>query len=299
MKSIVSYPERGQGGNNKYRGNCSPLLLEDLFLQFMPQQISDYMVGGGTTEDVARKMVIQSNCYDLNRGFDLMTMDIPERPEFIFWHPPYADIVTYSDVMYKAGDIIRDYGFDPRKSDLSRIENWDDFVKALNFCMMKQFVALQKGGRMAVLVGDIKKKGKLYSMIFELVKPGTLENVVIKAQHNCWSDGVQYTGKPFIPICHEYLLIIRKDAPLIFEVQQTKKRMVDMRELKNATWRDVVAAVIEELGGEAPLSQIYEAVKSYRKAESSQTVEEKIRQTVRKYPDTFSPTARGVYALAS
>jgi hypothetical protein len=299
MKSIVSYPDRGQGGNNKYRGNCSPLLLEDLFLQFKPKQISDYMVGGGTTEDVAKKMGIHSNCYDLNRGFDLMTMDIPERPENIFWHPPYADIVTYSDVMYKAGDIIQAYGFDPRKSDLSRIEKWDDFVKALNYCMMKQFVALQKGGRMAVLVGDIKKKGKLYSMIFELVKPGTLENVVVKAQHNCWSDGVHYSGKPFIPIVHEYMLIIRKDAPLIFEVQQTKKRMVDVRELKNATWRDIVAAVIEDLGGEAPLSKIYEAVLSFKRAEDYPTIEEKIRQTVRINPKTFISVSRGVYALAS
>jgi hypothetical protein len=274
------------------------LLLEDLFLQFKPKQVSDYMVGGGTTEDVAKKMGIQANCYDLNRGFDLMNMDIPERPENIFWHPPYGNIITYSDVMYKAGDIIKAYGFDPRNSDLSRIEKWDDFVKALNYCMMKQFVALQKGGRMAVLVGDIKKKGKLYSMIFELIKPGTIESVVIKAQHNCWSDGVNYTGKSFIPIAHEYMLIIRKDAPLIFEVQQAKKRTVDLRELKNVTWRDVVAAVIEELGGEAPLSKIYDAVKSFRKAEDYATVEEKIRQTVRVCSDTFTPVSRGVYALA-
>ena len=31
LTSIVSYPERGEGGNNKYRGNCSPKLIEDLF----------------------------------------------------------------------------------------------------------------------------------------------------------------------------------------------------------------------------------------------------------------------------
>lgn len=233
---------RKQGGSNKYRGNCSPLLLEDLFLQFKPGQVSDYMVGSGTTEDVAKRMGIQSNCYDLNRGFDLLTMDIPERPEMIFWHPPYADIVTYSDVMYKADDIIQTYGFDPRQSDLSHIEKWDDFVKSLNYCMMKQFVALQKGGRIAVLVGDIKKKGKLYSMIFELIKPGTIENVVIKAQHNCWSDGINYSGKPFIPIVHEYLLIIRKDAPLLFEIPAaTLTIAVRYRQLICIKWRLQVA----------------------------------------------------------
>ena len=29
LTSIVSYPERGEGGNNRYRGNCSPKLVED------------------------------------------------------------------------------------------------------------------------------------------------------------------------------------------------------------------------------------------------------------------------------
>lgn len=31
LTSIVSYPERGTGGNNRYRGNCSPKLIEDAF----------------------------------------------------------------------------------------------------------------------------------------------------------------------------------------------------------------------------------------------------------------------------
>lgn len=50
------------------------------------------------------------------------------------------------------------YGYDPKRLDLSRIESWDDFVKAMNYAMMKQFSALENGGRMAVLMGDIKKK---------------------------------------------------------------------------------------------------------------------------------------------
>ena len=31
-------------------------------------------------------------------------------------------------------------------------------------------------------------------MLSEIVKPGTLENVIIKAQHNCFSDNIQYSG---------------------------------------------------------------------------------------------------------
>ena len=33
LTSIVSYPERGTGGNNRYRGNCSPKLIEDRFFR--------------------------------------------------------------------------------------------------------------------------------------------------------------------------------------------------------------------------------------------------------------------------
>ena len=62
----------------------------------------------------------------------------------------------------------------------------------MNYAMMKQFSSLEKGGRMAVLMGDIKKKGCLYSMLAEIIKLGTLENIIIKAQHNCFSDQIQY-----------------------------------------------------------------------------------------------------------
>lgn len=206
LTSIVSYPERGEGGNNRYRGNCSPRLIEDLLGFFRPGEICDYMCGGGTTKAAADKLGIGSHLYDLHSGFDIMNCEIPERPEFIFWHPPYWDIVTYSDVMYKASDVQKKYGYDPRQYDLSRIPDWESFVDKMNYAMMKQFSALEKGGRMAVLMGDIKKRGVLYSMLSEIVKPGSLENIIIKAQHNCFSDKIQYSGK-FIPILHEVRLV--------------------------------------------------------------------------------------------
>ena len=53
LTSIVSYPERGIGGNNRYRGNCSPKLIEDLISFFKPSEICDYMCGSGTTKAAA------------------------------------------------------------------------------------------------------------------------------------------------------------------------------------------------------------------------------------------------------
>ena len=36
MQSIVSYKERGNYGNAKYRGNCSGYIIKDLIEQFFP-----------------------------------------------------------------------------------------------------------------------------------------------------------------------------------------------------------------------------------------------------------------------
>jgi len=296
LTSIVSYPERGVGGNNQYRGNCSPKLIEDLVGFFKPTEICDYMCGSGTTKAAAENMGIRSHLYDLHSGFDIMNCEIKERPEFIFWHPPYWDIIKYSDVMYKAKDVEERYGYDPRKFDLSRIQNWDQFVEAMNYAMMKQFTALEKGGRMAVLMGDIKKKGKLYSMISEIIKPGTLENIIIKTQHNCFSDNVQYNGK-FIPILHEYVLIVRKDNPLIIPIIQVKKKDVDIRDMEGASWRDIVAAVLEQHDDAVSLESLYQEIEPYKKTKTNQWWREKIRQTLQINPKYFLRTGRGMWKL--
>ena len=296
LTSIVSYPERGEGGNNHYRGNCSPKLIEDLIGFFKPTEICDYMCGSGTTKAAADKCGIQSKLYDLHSGFDIMNSDIKERPEFIFWHPPYWDIIKYSDVMYKASDVQNRYGYDPRKLDLSRIPNWEQFVEAMNYAMMKQFASLEKGGRMAVLMGDIKKRGKLYSMLAEIIKPGTLENIIIKAQHNCFSDNTQYSGS-FIPILHEYVMIVRKDTPLLVPVIVAKEIKADIRDMAGATWRDVVAAVLEECTEAVTLTYLYEQIEPHKKAQNNKHWREKIRQTLQINPNHFAHTDRGMWVL--
>ena len=296
LTSIVSYPERGEGGNNRYRGNCSPKLIEDLIGFFKPTEICDYMCGSGTTKAAADKCGIQSKLYDLHSGFDIMNSDIKERPEFIFWHPPYWDIIKYSDVMYKASDVQNRYGYDPRKLDLSRIPNWEQFVEAMNYAMMKQFASLEKGGHMAVLMGDIKKRGKLYSMLAEIIKPGTLENIIIKAQHNCFSDNTQYSGS-FIPILHEYVMIVRKDTPLLVPVIVAKEIKADIRDMAGATWRDVVAAVLEECTEAVTLTYLYEQIEPHKKAQNNKHWREKIRQTLQINPNHFHHTDRGMWVL--
>ena len=254
------------------------------------------MCGSGTTKAAADKMGVVSHLYDLHSGFDLMNSDIPERPEFIFWHPPYWDIIKYSGVMYDADEVKQRYGYDPTQHDLSRIATWDEFVSAMNYAMMKQFAALEKGSRMAVLMGDIKKKGRLYSMIAEIAKPGTLENIIIKAQHNCVSDRTQYSGR-FIPILHEYVMIVHKDGALQYPVLLTAKKEADIRDMRCATWRDVIAEVLQQYGHAASLTDIYQSVEPHRKAQSNKFWREKVRQTLHSYPNSFCQNGDGAWTL--
>lgn len=300
MESIVSYPDRGAYGRNSYRGNCSGRLIKDIIEQYRLKGLSDFMVGSGTTEDVVREAGIRGSFADLNRGFDMMSMDIPERSENVFWHPPYADMVIYAGQQYDPREVEARTGLSAETimaNDLSRCASWEEFVKKMNHCMMKQFAALEKGGRMFTLVGDMKRRGRLYSMLCDLIKPGTLEQVIIKVQHNCWSDRQTYTNRNFVPIVHEYLIVTRKDAGLLVPVSVGRSLDYDMREFAGQSWRDLVYATIQENGGKMSLGELYDALKGSAKAKANSHWQEKIRQTVQNVRN-FVRTERGCYALA-
>lgn len=167
----------------------------------------------------------------------------------------------------------------------------------MDYCTVKQFSALEKGGRMAILVGDIKKKRKLYSMILEMSKPGTIEQIIIKAQYNCFSDSVRYSGEPFVRIVHEYLLVLRKDNSLIFNFQITRNIPGDIRDLKIPTWKDIVLAVMEEKQGPVTLCELYKAIEGHKRTQDNKNWQEKIRQTLHMYED-FESISRGIWRLA-
>ena len=294
MKSIVSYPERGVGGSNKYRGNCSPKIYEDIIQQYKIKNISDYACGSNTLGDLASLMNkkgsnIVANTYDLRLGFDLLNDSIPERNENIFFHAPYWDIIKYSGNMW---------GNKPHPSDISHIKDYIEFMRVYNELVFKQFASLKTGGRMYMLMADVKKKGQLYSMLLDQVKIGTVEQIVIKAQHNCWSERQSYTNQNFIPIVHEYLLILRRDQPYLDKLKITTDYDFDIRDSKQATWRDVVNAVFEHERRSLSLNEVYRKVEKNKKARNNPHFKEKIRQVLNRF-DEFVRVERGVYQLAS
>ncbi len=289
MKSIVSYKERGKWGNNKYRGNATGKLIIDLHKVYKFNEISDYMSGSFTTRDVGKDLGIITNCYDLNNGFDLVEDDIKERNNFIYWHPPYWDIIKYSGFMY---------GNTPLKNDLSHINDYSEFIRVLNYCLSKQYASLKVGGRIAILMADIKKNKKLYSMLLDMNKLGTVEQIVIKEQLNCMSDSKKYFNENFIKIAHEYCLILRKDEPLVMDYMITKRSSMDLRDSEGITWKDLVASILESLGGRAELNKIYNSIEGYRKTFNNPHWKEKIRQTLQIHSNLFCNISKGFWKLA-
>ena len=297
MESIVSYPDRGTYGNSRYRGNCSGRLIEDLIDQYKVRQLSDFMVGGGTTQDVCKARGIPGHFTDLRLGYDMLSMDIPERSESIFFHPAYHNIIRYADNMYSAKDVMEKYGIDANAEDLSQCASYEEFLQKLNYCVEKQFASLEKGGRLFMLVGDIKKSGRLYSMACDILKPN-LEQIIIKAQHNCTSDRKVYTNCNFVPIVHEYLIVCKKDGGRYFTANIGERVRKDTLASKAPSWRDVIIALLEDAGKESSLEELYAEMQDSPKTASNPHWKEKIRQTVQN-TRYFTRTARGTYALAS
>lgn len=150
---------------------------------------------------------------------------------------------------------------------------------------------------MAILMADIKKNHKLYSMLLDMNKLGTVEQIVIKEQHNCMSDNRKYFNENFIRIAHEYCLILRKDEPLILDYMITKKGKIDLRDSLKVTWKDLIASTIESLGGKANLEKLYSNLEWYKKTENNLNWKAKVRQTLQINPKLFVNIERGVWGL--
>lgn len=290
LSTIFDYPERSDKyGDCHYRGNCAGELIKDLLLYFKPKKVFDPMTGGGTSDDVCNELNINHICRDLNPrwgGWDALNDEIEESSDFIFWHPPYHNIIKYSGEMWGS----------PDERDLSRCKDYTDFIRKINKIQAKLITSLRKGGRMAILIGDIKKNRLLYSIQKDMAWYGSPEQIIIKAQHNCVSDGKVYNSN-FIRIAHEYLLIFKREDCYLIPAKIIYNTNIDLKKSIKTSWRDIVLAAIQCLGGTASLNQLYDEIQEHERTKHNPSWKEKIRQVVRTYKD-FICISRGVYKLA-
>ncbi|SDG62454.1 DNA methylase [Selenomonas sp. WCT3] len=122
--------------------------------------------------------------------------------DLICTHPPYADIIKYSE------DI---------EEDLSRLKI-ADFLEEMKKVASECYRVLKKDKFCAILMGDTRKKGCMVPLSFDVMKifedaGFTLKELIIKEQHNCRATGywknnsVKYN---FLLIAHEYLFVFKK-----------------------------------------------------------------------------------------
>ena len=297
LTSIASYFARGKYGSSTWRGNCSGLLIKDLLQFYQPDSFADLAVGSGTSIEVANDLgydAANTVFSDLNPkygGIDISSPDLDfPLMDFIFFHPPYYVFPGSSMPIYSG----KQWGQEADIRDGSRIQNPYHFKKWFDFCNANLYKLLRKGGRLAILMGDSRYKGKYYSMFKNMDIFGELEQVIIKQQHNCLTDTIQYAGK-FIPLEHEYLVIIRKNAPYIVPITTVRFQEKDIRNSTKITWAAFIAMVLEEHQGTMNQKELISIMQNHPKGKENHYCDAKLRQILQTHSQMFKKQGEKIY----
>ena len=184
MTTVWSFPNRGDWATHdaKWRGNWSPYIPRNIMLRYSKENdlVLDQFAGGGTTlveakllnrniigvdvNDVALKRCREKIDFEhegangkvqLCKG-DARNLDFikDESIDLICTHPPYADIIQYSE------DI---------EEDLSHLKV-KDFLEEMKKVATESYRVLKKDKFCAVLMGDTRQKGHMIPMSFDVMK---------------------------------------------------------------------------------------------------------------------------------
>ena len=294
MKSVMSFPERGNYGNSNWRGNTSGYVIKELIQHFNPKLFVDACEGSGTSRDVCKEMGIEYVGLDLYKGQDFtkdyILTQLPRPADICFTHPPYHNMIEYSGSVYGKEKLI---------GDTSHCNSVEEFISKSQVMLMNQREATKEGGIYCTLIGDQRGgslgKGNFRSYqsdFIQMMPKDELLSVAIKLQHNCLSDNRAYSGS-FIPIMHEYLLIWKKRAKSLFTVSLDIAKELQSRVA--TTWRNTIRIVMMKLK-QADLNTIYNEVEKVAASliANNPNYKAKIRQTLQKH---FINVQRGVWAL--
>ena len=227
--TVWSFPDRGSWATHsgKYRGNWSPHVPRNLILRYSKpgDWILDQFMGSGTTLVEAKLLNRNAIGVDINQ----QSVSISETNlqfqcdskskihirqanannlrfikdlgiDFICTHPPYADIIKYSNGLL--GDI--------------SLLTYEEFLKEMQLVAQESYRVLKKGKMCALMIGDIRKKGKVIPLGFHVMecflKAGFVsKEIIIKEQHNCRSTEYwEKQEKNFLLLAHEYIFVFQK-----------------------------------------------------------------------------------------
>ncbi len=231
MNTVWSFPKRGNWATHdaKWRGNWSPYIPRNLLLRYSQEGdlVLDQFAGGGTTLVEARLLNrniigVDINPVALTRCAEKIIFERPnlgnvflyhgnarkldfivdESIDFVCTHPPYANIIQYSD------DI---------EGDLSHCKV-PQFLEQMHSVAAESYRVLKKDKFCAILMGDTRQKGHVIPMSFEVMKIFEAQGfktkeIIIKEQHNCRATGYWKTNSikyNFLLLAHEYLFVFHK-----------------------------------------------------------------------------------------
>ena len=229
--------------NSKYRWNWSPEVVRNLILRYSKpwENLLDPMIWWWTTAIEAKLLNRNLLCYDINPeaieltqsliDFDLWDDDLEssskwhkywkikvkkhdateknkdlkkETIDFVLMHPPYADIIKYSDWKIK--------------EDLSNIHDIDKFCDEIEKVAKESFRVLKPWKYCAVLMWDTRRNKLYQPLAFKVMERFlkvwfVLKEDIIKVQHNCkatWFWVKKSKEFNFLLIMHEHLFIFKK-----------------------------------------------------------------------------------------
>ncbi len=234
--TVWSFESRGKWGvhDSVYRGNWAPEIPRNLILRYSRNDdwILDPFVGGGTTAIECTLLNRNFIGFDINpaalilsrRKIQLLkakikrtaSNGIPEvrlfkgdardmtrvpssSVDLVCAHPPYLDIVGYTRT---------------NPADLSTITDPDRFIREMRKVSYEVYRTLKPGGRYCVLMGDVRRSGRLIplglKLLNSLLDMFDLEESIIKRQHQCSGSYFYKPENSFLRLEHEYLFVLRK-----------------------------------------------------------------------------------------
>lgn len=157
----------------------------------------------------------------------------------------------------------------PHEDDLSRCENYEDYIEKLNYVIKKLYFSLKRNGYLAVLVGDIRQKGAFHSIAADMLHIGNMKSWIIKGQFHCTSSKTRYSGKPFIPIVTETMVLFQKEQIFYvpFSVRREGVFQIENQDSIALTWFHLLRMTMERLNGQARLGELYSELKDHPKAQ--------------------------------
>lgn len=231
MNTVWSFPNRGDWATHdaKWRGNWSPYIPRNLMLRYSKEGdlVLDQFAGGGTTLVEAKLLNrniigVDVNSDALNRCIEKTDFEREncgqvalykgdarelsfienESIDFVCTHPPYANIIQYSDSI---------------EEDLSHCKV-PDFLQKMEKVASEAYRVLKRNKFCAILMGDTRQKGHVIPMSFEVMKIFEAQGfktkeIIIKQQHNCKATGYWKTNSVkynFLLLAHEYLFVLKK-----------------------------------------------------------------------------------------